>query len=73
MPLAIEFDCCEKLANDGEFLPFYQEFCRYKQLSAEHSRPDIPSKNFLHLFRCSLAEIETMLMKISRIIRKEKV
>lgn len=39
MPLAIEFDCCEKLANDGEFLPFYQEFCRYKQLSAEHSRP----------------------------------
>ncbi|MFE8153875.1 type II toxin-antitoxin system YafO family toxin [Brenneria goodwinii] len=39
MPLAINLSCCEKLANNGEFLPFYQEFCTYKQLSTEHSRP----------------------------------
>ncbi|EIW9313087.1 MULTISPECIES: type II toxin-antitoxin system YafO family toxin [Klebsiella] len=39
MPLAIDVKCCEKLASDGEFLPFYQEFEEYKRKSDDTEQP----------------------------------
>lgn len=41
MPLVIDIKCCEKLAANGDFLPFFQEFERYKRSCDEtdHPRP----------------------------------
>lgn len=39
MPLAINIECCPKLAADGQFKPFFAEFEAYKLSSDTHSRP----------------------------------
>lgn len=45
MQLAIDIKCCDKLAADAEFAPFYQEFETYKRSSDRHARPTKTEQN----------------------------
>lgn len=45
MQLAINIHCCDKLAADVEFAPFYQEFESYKRNSDRHARPTKTEQN----------------------------